>query len=164
MRLRCPVCHAEAALEAWVEDEAAREMMAILSALDAALGRPLVAYLGLWRSASRALAWERAVRIAREVLALEADAQRLAAALSQTVEQLRAKRDAGDVRPLTGHGYLKRVLEGMPQTAGALSVIEAQPQRSAAARAQAKGPSATVDGVMRLEALKRRARGEDGHE
>ncbi|MEO1766770.1 hypothetical protein [Thiobacter aerophilum] len=163
MRLRCPVCHAEAALEAWAEDEAAREMMAILSALDATLGRPLVAYLGLWRSASRALAWERAVRIAREVLALEADAQRLAAALSQTVEQLRVKRDAGDVRPLTGHNYLKRVLEGMPQTAGALCV-DAQPQRSAATRVQAKAHSATVDGVMRLEALKRRARGEAGHE
>jgi hypothetical protein len=162
MRLRCPVCHAEAALEAWVEDEAAREMMAILSTLDATLGRPLVAYLGLWRSASRALAWDRAVRIAREVLALEADPQRLAAALSQTVEQLRAKRDAGDVRPLTGHNYLKRVLEGMPQTSGAIP-IDAQPQRSAATRVQAKAPSATVDGVMRLEALKRRARGEAGH-
>lgn len=161
MRLRCPVCHAEAALEAWAEDDAAREMMAILSALDATLGRPLVAYLGLWRSASRALAWDRAVRIAREVLALEADAQRLAAALSQTVEQLRLKRDAGDVRPLTGHNYLRRVLEGTPpQAGGAIAVVQVQPQpqRGGAARA----PSATVDGVMRLEALKRRARGEAG--
>ncbi len=114
MRLRCPVCHAEAALEAWAEDEAARELMALLSTLDATLGRPLVAYLGLFRSGSRALSWERALRLAREVMALESDPLRLAAALSQTVEQLRAKRDGGDIRPLSGHGYLKKVLEGTP--------------------------------------------------
>ncbi|GAB4209923.1 MAG: hypothetical protein Fur0019_17310 [Tibeticola sp.] len=130
MRLRCPVCHAEAALEAWAEDDAAREMMAILSTLDATLGRPLVAYLGLWRSASRALAWDRAVRIAREVLALEADAQRLAAALAQTVEQLRAKRDGGDIRPLSGHGYLKKVLEGTPAVAAVEVLGRGEPARA----------------------------------
>lgn len=157
MRLRCPVCHAEAALEAWAEDDAARELMALLSTLDATLGRPLVAYLGLWRSASRALAWDRALRIAREVLALDADAQRLAAALTQTVEQLRAKRDAGDVRPLTSHGYLLRVLQG---TQAAILPSDDGLDTSAARRLAARSPSATVDGVMRLEALKRRARGD----
>lgn len=154
MRLRCPVCHAEAALEAWVEDDAAREMMGLLSALDATLARPLVAYLGLFRSGSRALSWERALRIARDVLALDANALRLAAALSQTVEQLRVKRDAGDVRPLTGHNYIKRVLEGMPS--GAVAAVE---RAQDAPRRIERAPSATVDGVMRLEALKRRARG-----
>ncbi|WP_119352914.1 hypothetical protein [Azohydromonas sediminis] len=157
MRLRCPVCHADAALEAWAEDDAARELMALLSTLDATLGRPLVAYLGLWRSASRALAWDRALRIAREVLALDADAQRLAAALTQTVEQLRAKRDAGDVRPLASHGYLSRVLKG---TQAAIPAAADGLDTSAARRLPARSPSATVDGVMRLEALKRRARGD----
>lgn len=159
MRLRCPVCHAEAALEAWAEDEAARELMALLSALDATLGRPLVAYLGLFRSASRALAWERALRLAREVLALDADAQRLAAALSQTVEQLRIKRDAGDGRALSNHNYLKRVLEGVPPSC---AVEVAAPAARHAPRIE-RAPSATVDGLMRLEALKRRARGA-GHD
>lgn len=154
MRLRCPVCHAESAIEAWVEDDAARELMGLLAGLDAPLGRALVAYLGLWRPASRALSWERALRIAREVLALDADALRLAAALSQTVEQLRLKRDGGDVRPLTGHNYIKRVLEGMPS--GAVAAVE---RAQDAPRRIERAPSATVDGVMRLEALKRRARG-----
>ncbi|MFN7001758.1 MAG: hypothetical protein ACK4ST_17300, partial [Elioraea tepidiphila] len=108
---------AEAALEAWAEDEAARELMALLSTLDATLGRALVAYLGLFRSGSRALSWERALRLAREALALDADPLRLGAALSQTVEQLRAKRDGGDIRPLSGHGYLKKVLAGTPAVA-----------------------------------------------
>jgi len=163
MRLRCPVCHAEAALEAWAEDEAARELMGLLSGLDATLGRALVAYLGLWRSASRALAWERALRLAREVLALEADALRLAEALSQTVEQLRLKREAGDVRPLKSHGYLKRVLDGLPQRGAAAQVLEvvrpAAARTGRAADARPSTPSATMDGLMRLEALKRQALG-----
>lgn len=113
MRLRCPVCHAEAALEAWAEDEAARELMGLLSGLDAALGRPLVAYLGLFRSRSRALSWDRALRLAREALALSSDAAVLSEALSETVEAMRMKREAGDIRPLENHNYLKRVIESV---------------------------------------------------
>lgn len=153
MRLRCPVCHAEAALEAWAEDEAAREMMALLAGLDAELGRPLVAYLGLFRSASRALSWDRALRLAREVLALCPDSARLAAALVVTVEQLRAKRDAGDVRPLTNHNYLKRVLEGVPE-GGAVVAVHGRP----CSAGQKKPSSATMDAVQRLEHIKRAAR------
>lgn len=167
MRLRCPVCHAEAALEAWAEDEAAREMMGLLSGLEATLGRALVAYLGLWRSPSRALAWERALRLAREVLALEQDAARLAAALSQTVEQLRSKREAGDGRALSSHGYLTRVLDGLPRAAQALPALTPDARDAAEAtggrraRATAAAPSATLGGLMALEDLKRRARGDD---
>lgn len=162
MRLRCPVCHAEAALEAWAEDDAAREMMGLLSGLEATLGRALVAYLGLWRSPSRALAWERALRLAREVLALEPDAARLAAALSQTVEQLRGKREAGDGRALSSHGYLKRVLEGMPRAAQALPAVAADAaEATGGRRTRATAPSATLGGLMALEDLKRRARGDD---
>ncbi|MEW6559609.1 MAG: hypothetical protein AB1412_05360 [Pseudomonadota bacterium] len=120
MRLRCPVCHAESALEAWAQDDAAREMMALLANLPAELGRPLAAYLGLWRSPSRALAWDRAHRLAQETMALSADGPRLAAALAQTVEQLRAKREAGDTRPLGNHNYLRRVIEGTPGGADVL--------------------------------------------
>lgn len=152
------MCHAEAALEAWAEDEAARELMALLSGLDATLARPLVAYLGLFRSGSRALSWERALRLAREALALDADPTRMAAALSQTVEQLRLKRDGGDIRPLSGHGYLKKVLEGTPAAVEVLG--RAQPARLVTP--PMARPSATVDGVMRLEALKRRALAADG--
>lgn len=151
MRLRCPVCHAEAALEAWAEDEAARELMALLSTLDATLGRPLVAYLGLFRSGSRALSWERALRLAREVMALESDPLRLAAALSQTVEQLRAKRDAGDVRPLNSHGYLKRVLEGVPSGA----VVEPVVRQAGAPRRL----SATEEAVLAIRQVRFDAKG-----
>lgn len=111
MRIRCPSCHAEHALDQAFEDEAARELMGVLADLPRECSRPLVAYLGLWRSRTRALAWERALRIAREALALHADREILGAALSEAVEGLRRKQDDGAWKPLTGHNYLKRVLE-----------------------------------------------------
>lgn len=112
MRIRCPVCYTEHALEAILEDEAARELMALLGELPREVSRPLVAYLGLWRSRTRALAWDRALRIAREALALHADTTLLGAALAETVEAIRGKRERGeDTRPLSSHHYLRRVLE-----------------------------------------------------
>lgn len=156
---RCPVCHAHLQLEAIVQDEAARELLGVLSALEATLSRALVGYLGLWRPVKQDLRWDRALKVAREVLALEPDAARLAWALAETTEAIRAK---GGATPIKSHGYLKRVLEGAPQAAGSVAVL---PADDTGARATpVKAPSATVDGVMRLEALKRRARGESGHE
>lgn len=138
MRLRCPVCHAEAALEAWAEDDAAREMMGLLAGLDAQLGRALAAYLGLFRSKSRALAWERALRLAREVLGLGLDEAVLAQALSDTVEAMRVKREAGDIRPLENHNYLKRVAETVAARGAVCShVVMARPDRRPAMQSRA---------------------------
>jgi len=110
MKITCTSCHTIMHLEAAMEETAGREFTAFLAGLGE-LARPLVAYLGLFRPATRALAYERMLRLAREVVELSNDNTRLAAALSETVESLRQKRDAGDVRPLKGHNYLKRVLE-----------------------------------------------------
>lgn len=111
MRVRCPCCHADYSIDQAVEDEAARELMGVLSELPREASRPLAAYLGLFRAKSRALAWERALRIAREVLGLHGDTQAVGAALSETVEAMRAKQQGADWRPLANHNYLKRVLE-----------------------------------------------------
>ncbi|MEX0732865.1 MAG: hypothetical protein WED00_05790 [Aquisalimonadaceae bacterium] len=111
MRIRCPCCHAEYSIEQAVEDEAARELMGVLADLPREVSRPLAAYLGLWRSKTRALAWERALRVAREALGLYQDTLALGAALSETVEAMRVKQDPGGWRPLTNHNYLKRVVE-----------------------------------------------------
>ena len=113
MRVRCPCCHAEYSIEQAVEDEAAREVMGLLSDLPREVSRPLAAYLGLFRSKSRALAWERALRVAREVLELHQDTAAIGAALSETVEAMRQKQDQGGWRPLANHNYLKRVLESV---------------------------------------------------
>lgn len=106
---RCPVCHSHIALEAVVQDESARELLGLLAGMSVELGRALVAYLGLFRSAKRDLANDRALRLAREVRALTTDEARLATALAETVEALRGKGGP----PLKNHNYLKRVLESV---------------------------------------------------
>jgi hypothetical protein len=111
MNITCPCCHARFPLQAALEDGAARELLGILSSRPMHLSRPLASYLGLFRSASRALAWERALRLADEALALEPDGDLLGLALSETVEAIYAKREREPARPLTNHNYLKRVLE-----------------------------------------------------
>lgn len=116
MMLTCPCCHANVSLELMAQDDAARELLALRGQMPAALWPHLIAYLGLFRSKSRALAWSRALRLAHEVLAIDSDHARLGAALAETVEAMRQKREAGDVRPLKNHNYLKRVLETVTMT------------------------------------------------
>lgn len=135
---RCPVCHAHLQLEAIVQDEAARELLGVLSALEATLARALVGYLGLFRPAKQDLRWDRALRLAREVLALEPDAARLAWALAETTEAIRAK---GGQTPIKSHGYLTRVLESAPPSA-AVTQQSASPARRATSR--------TADAMRRL--------------
>lgn len=107
---RCPTCHAHLQLEAIVQDDAGRELLALLAGLDADLGRALVVYIGLFRTSARDLANDRALRLAREVLALDAAGQRLADALASTVESIRGKGGAS----LKNHNYLARVIESTP--------------------------------------------------
>lgn len=144
MRLgRCPVCHAHLHLDALVQDEAGRELLALCATLPDDLGRALVGYLGLWRPARGDLDNARALKLAREALALEADAARLAAALHETVEAIRAK---GEARRMTNHNYLKRVLEGMPQGAAAAVVVD----RASAARRVVGRLSATEEAILAI--------------
>ena len=163
---RCPVCHSQISLEAVCQDEAGRELLGILANLPGEASRALVQYLGLFRPEKRDLSNDRALRLAREVLALAPDCLRLSAAMSETVEAIRAK--SGAV-PMKNHNYLRRVLEGMPETGGALVVaggvtgavadpLAARLHREAKGRTAA--PSATMNALAELEDLKRRARGQ----
>lgn len=117
MNLTCPCCHASTSIEAFIQDESARLMLAMRGQLDPQVWPQLIPYLGLFRSAARALAWGRALRLAQEVAAINADPTSLTVALFETVEAMRAKRDKGDVRPLKNHNYLKQVLSSVDTTA-----------------------------------------------
>ena len=85
---------------------AGRELLALVAKLDTQTGAALVSYLGLFRSPSRDLANERALKLAKETLAIGAfpssggaparagwrqDTARLAIALFETVEARRGK-------------------------------------------------------------------------
>jgi len=148
MDIRCPCCHVTFAIESAMEDEALREMMGILADLPRDVSRPLVAYIGLFRGAKRAMAYERQLRLAREALSLATDTGLVGIALSDTVEAIRAKRDSGeDTRPLRNHNYLKRVVESLGARAAAGQAV-ALPE-SEAPRKPAKGVMAALQAMER---------------
>jgi hypothetical protein len=109
---RCPVCHARIGLDQLIQDEAGRELLALVARMPDWLAAPLVSYLGLFRPATRDLANDRAFRLAREVLELSGE-QQLAQALTDTVQAMRVKQDQGGFKPLSNHNYLKQVLESV---------------------------------------------------
>ncbi|WP_046079659.1 hypothetical protein [Halomonas sp. HG01] len=148
MDIRCPCCHSQFNLEHVTEDEALREMMALLADLPRDVSRPLVAYVGLFRGKTRATAYERQLRLSREALALASDTSLVGAAMSETVEAIRAKRESGqDTRPLKNHNYLKSVLTSLGARAEASQAV------ASVEDATSRKPSR---GVMRaLEAMNR---------
>ena len=106
MILHCPCCHAQFSIEAVIQDEEARRLIGMKGEFPPAL----FAYLSLFRSEKRALAWDRMTRLTVEVLAIGeqgAGSVALNEAMSETVEALRGKGKG----PLKNHNYLKRVLE-----------------------------------------------------
>ena len=176
MRLtRCPICHGRISLEALVQDEAGRELLALVARLDTQTGAALVSYLGLFRSASRDLANERALKLARETLALvgrdaggraasgtKADACMDAGgrAASGTKAEVAAPDTArlaialsetvealrGKPRqPLKNHNYLKKVFES----------VQARPVIASTEHSVAAPRSKAGQAYMTLEHLKR---------
>lgn len=141
---RCPVCHSHISLEAMVQDEAGRELLGLFAGLDAELSRALVTYLGLFRPARRDLANDRALRLAREVIALTEDRPRLANAVAQTVEALRG-RGGGQMK---NHHYLQKVLES----------IQTNPVQTGLNPVKPGKIGKTEEGLMAIEKVKERYR------
>ena len=149
MRLsRCPICHSRISLEAVVQDEAGRKLLALVARLDTQTGAALVTYLGLFRSPTRDLANERALRLANEALGLvpASDTTRLAIALSETVEALRGRQPR---QSLKNHNYLKKVLETVTQRG---ELLPAGPPAAQPDEAQAR-LSATEKAVLAIRAV-----------
>ena len=149
MRIKCPSCFAEFDLLSALDSEAGRSLMGLLAKLDPSMSRPLVAYLSLFRSASRALSWDRALKLAEEVLALDADKVRLSTALAKAVEILRDKQAAGGWKPMNNHNYLKRVLEGVSAQAETVVITPLKQDSKPVYK------SKTAAALMSLEGLKR---------
>ena len=144
---RCPVCHSRLQLEALVQDEAGRALLALVARLDTQTSAALVTYLGLFRSPTRDLANERALRLANEALGLvpASDTARLALALSETVEALRGRQPR---QPLKNHNYLKKVLETVIQRG------ELLPAGAPAVQSDEARLSATEKAVLAIRAVR----------
>lgn len=106
MVIHCPLCHGQFSLEALIQDQAGRDLL-VLMAQAGSHGPQLLQYLTLFRSQTRALAFDRALKLAKEALEIPASPDVLAAAMAETVEALRGRGG----KPLKNHNYLKRVVE-----------------------------------------------------
>lgn len=147
MILHCPCCHAHFSIEQLVQDEAARELLGMRGTMPPSL----LSYLTLFRSEKRALPFDRALKLAKEALQLSSDPVQLDAAMAETVEAIRAKRDeGGQHKPLKNHNYLKRVLESTP--AGALVSTS---QTSHKSQTIQTAPSKTASAIGALEQFRR---------
>lgn len=134
MRITCPSCHAEASLEVLVGREADARAVSAFLARQVLLGDVLIRYVALFRPAKRRLGLARMVALLEELMP---DIERGAIARKgrdwlatpelwrAAIEQVLANRDKGTLSlPLSGHGYLYEVLQGMADKA------EAQAERA----------------------------------
>ena len=141
MRITCPSCHAEASLDVLVGREAdARAVSAFLSR-HVALGGVLLRYVALFRPAKRRLGLARMVALIEELMP---DIERGAvtrkgrdwpappALWRAAIEQVMSNHAKGTITlPLTGHGYLHEVLQGMSDKAEAAAEREGESERRA---------------------------------
>lgn len=118
MRLTCPACGAEFTLDVLIAHEGAREALAEAMGMDLALGKRLVAYLGLFRPAQRQLTMDRVAKILKEISPC-IRAQRIERngrtwsvpreSWAWALEEIVVKKDRLTL-PLKSHGYLFEML------------------------------------------------------
>lgn len=167
MRITCPACHAEASLDVLVGREADARAVSAFLGRHVLLGDVLLRYVALHRPAKRRLGLARMVSLIEELMP---DIERGAIARKGrdwpttpelwrgAIEQVLGNHAKGTLSlPLSGHGYLYEVLQGLSDKA------EAQAERSAEAerrgRAHQAGPAkvANVAGVVQTLAELRSA-------
>ena len=108
---RCNTCHANIHLDALVQDNSAKTLLATVAKLPKSLAVNVIGYVALFRPAKSDLNNDRAARLINEVLELSSNQNALNAALEQTVQTLHAKRQQGTAQPLKNHSYLKKVID-----------------------------------------------------
>ena len=107
---RCPVCHSNLHLDALIQDQAGKELLADIANMPDFVARPMLAYLSLFRPAKSDLSLSRTLRLLREVTDEYKADHVLASALVECVGKLREKRaQYNDTKPLANHNYLKQV-------------------------------------------------------
>lgn len=112
---RCPTCHGHLDLVSMMEDDAGRDLLALLTKLPPKVVRALLPYLTLFRAPTRDLSLSRTLTLAEEVLSITSDKDTLAVAMLETVESIRNK---GAAKSFKSHGYLKTVISALHEKHG----------------------------------------------
>ncbi|MWN91206.1 hypothetical protein GQ597_10875 [Gilliamella sp. Pra-s65] len=102
---RCPICHNEINLEVLVEDNSGRELLMLVSNLSYGCAKPMIAYIGLFRTQKSNLSNSRAVNLINEVLQFFQPSRHLAHALRETVNNIHAKRLTSEYKTFKNHNY-----------------------------------------------------------
>lgn len=130
---RCPVCHHHITLETLVQDEAGKELMALIAKLPTQVASSCLSYLALFRPAKSDLNNGRALRLMTDLMEFNANHSALCQALDQTTQQIKQKRLQADDKPLSNHNYLKKVLtsiQGWDQQQGNNHALITRPAQS----------------------------------
>lgn len=155
MQLNCPVCHAAYPMEAALQHEAGREVMAMLAGMQPQLALPLMHYIGFFRPAKQQLGWGRALRLMREAVGLlPVGPQTLMAGLVEATRTLDEKRAAPGWKPLGNHNYLKRCLESAQVRHDAGELAQAHLAATGAAPPARQPRSQAGQALVALEGMK----------
>lgn len=155
MQLKCPSCNAGFSLEAALGIDAARGALLVALQMPAPLHRPLVQYLGMFRAAGRALAFDRVEKLMVDLLPM-LEKQTVTrngltracpvALWQQGFERMVDQRDNGKLQlPLKSHGYVLEIVFALADQAGA--------KEEKAQEATVRSGSARADGDKKLERL-----------
>lgn len=120
MKCKCPNCHAAGSLEMFIShNEASQAFLAVLN-LTGELAKPLVRYLGLFRSENRDLSFERTTKLINEIAPdivsgkISRNRQTYPApkrAWIWAINVMLERREQGLLQlPLKSHGYLYEVI------------------------------------------------------
>lgn len=123
MQIKCPACNAAFSLDAALAIDAGRSAVMQALAMPAPLARPLASYLAMFRSAGRALNFDRVEKLMAELqpmldgLTVTRNGSTRSASLAvwqQALERMIEHRDAGKLElPLKSHGYLLEIVFGI---------------------------------------------------
>lgn len=139
MQVKCPACHASFSLEAALAIDAGRSAMMQALAMPAPLARLLAAYLGMFRSAARAINFDRVEKLLVELHPM-LDRQQVTrngstraaplAVWQAGFERMVELRDAGKLDlPLKTHGYLLEIVFSLADKVEAKAERDVEQQR-----------------------------------
>ena len=163
MNTKCPNCGAVHSLDSLLANEATGDLLAMVAALDADVGRAALRYLGLFRPGKSQLSFARAAKLLGEIHAdmlagrIRREHQEYAAPPAAWLYGFQTALEARDVGrlklPLKSHGWLYEVMAAwQPQSPHP----NPPPQAGEGIRAANTGkPSQTLAAAAQLENLKR---------